>query len=106
MGFAAKMVYSLWVVWAYQSSMTSKLCFRVYRFLTGFFNAGLMLPWGVLMVEMVAPSSRRYLTTMPGLAFTAGLCILSGTAWITKDWRTMSVIFGVGGILLSPLLYL
>ena len=76
------------------------------RFLTGFFNAGQTLPWGVLMAEYLEAGQRRFLTTITGFAFSAGLCILSATAWLTQDWRLMSAILGFSGFTFLPLLYL
>ena len=59
----------------------------------------------VLTSELVGPSKRGIVGTIPALVFAVGIGVLSLTAYWTQNWRTMSAILGGMGILITPLIY-
>lgn len=79
--------------------------YAAIRFITGFFLSGIIIVGFVLTSELVGSSKRNLVGTMPALAFACGICSLSFTAWITQNWRTMSAILGVYGLVLVPLMW-
>lgn len=66
--------------------------------MTGFFLSGIIIIGFVLTSELVGPSKRGVIGAMPGLAFALGISTLSLVSWFTKDWKVMSIIFGIVGI--------
>lgn len=77
-----------------------------FRFLTGFFLSGIIAVGFVLMSELVGPSKRGIVGTIPALTFAIGIGLLSLTAYKTQNWRTMSTVLGILGFLITPLVYL
>ena len=59
----------------------------------------------VLTSELVGPSKRGIVGTVPAGVFAVGVSLLSVTAWYTQQWRLMSILLGILGILLTPVLY-
>ncbi|XP_067937070.1 uncharacterized protein [Watersipora subatra] len=84
---------------------TSWILYVVLRFFTGFFLSGIIIVSFVLTSELVGPSKRGLIGTMPALAFSLGISLLAFTAWVTQNWRTMSIALGVLGLIITPAVY-
>lgn len=81
------------------------MCNFCFRFITGFFQSGLVTVSFVLMSELVGPSKRGVVSANGGNAFSVGVALLSVTAWITRNWRLNSIVLAGGGLLMTPLFY-
>lgn len=57
------------------------------------------------MSELVGPSKRGIVGTVPALVFAVGIGVLSATAYVTQHWRVMSAVLGALGFLLTPIIY-
>lgn len=80
--------------------------FYVYfRFFTGFFLSGILIVGFVLTSELVGPSKRNIVGTVPAGVFALGVALMSLTAWYTQHWRIMSLLLGGVGLALTPVLY-
>ena len=80
--------------------------FYVYfRFFTGFFLSGILIVGFVLTSELVGPSKRNIVGTVPAGVFALGVALMSLTAWYTQHWRIMSLLLGGVGLVLTPVLY-
>ena len=60
----------------------------------------------MLTTELVGPSKRGLVSTGPSLVFSIGVVVLSLTAWLTQNWRTMTALLALFGlVVVTPFVY-
>ena len=74
--------------------------------MAGLFISGVSIVMHVLTTELVGPSKRGIVCTMPSIAFSSGIAALSLTAWFIHNWRTMTAVLSAFGIIVvTPAIY-
>ena len=74
--------------------------------MTGVWTSGVSIVMHVLTTELVGPSKRGIVSTMPSIAFSFGIAMLAFTAWFTHHWRTMTAVLSSFALLVNvPIVY-
>ncbi|XP_053398435.1 organic cation transporter protein-like [Mercenaria mercenaria] len=80
--------------------------YSVVRFFIGAGCAGIFLVGFVIAMEMVGPSKRLWAGTFWQVWFEIGLIILSGVAYLVRDWRKLQIIMAIPTVIYLPYYWL
>uniref|UniRef100_A0A8C9RBL3 Solute carrier family 22 member 6 n=1 Tax=Scleropages formosus TaxID=113540 RepID=A0A8C9RBL3_SCLFO len=84
--------YILGMIFGMASAFSkSYVMFAILRFLTGFGITGISIVSTVLCVEWVDVEHRRIVGVVDSLAWTFGSIVLSGIAYLVRDWRSLII---------------
>ncbi|KAK5897824.1 hypothetical protein CgunFtcFv8_015295 [Champsocephalus gunnari] len=99
--FAVLLCVSLLLFFSVGSAFSPNIyVYMVFKFLSGTSSLNLQMNTSVMGVEWTGPSYAARFTTITVALFSVGIILLSGIAYLIRDWRILQL------VLFSPLLVL